>query len=701
MSFMEKVIKKRTILVSTLVLLSLAQIFTPARAQVQLPSTGDLILVGSEVQEIAGCTLKVNGSIIIKENATLRIINSTLIFTSINYNITLEEPRNGNPRLIIINSNVSCKTTTRYRGFSIFSYGNSSLSITNSYIERADLTAKDSSRIVVQSLKAAMRVNLYNTATLNASFLNFINVKTPDFISRLECFNNSEAFIKNSVADTSIYVRGWDSSTLKLRYCATSWTIQLFKKSSLYMTGGKIDGRLELNDDSYAEVSDLSLIKTFKASGYANAKIYNATIIFSTTERTILSDSSVVYIEKVKIRQTLVLLNNARLNAINSQLRQVETSDGAVLTAADTAIENLTTYASSTIFISGKISKLNCMFYEHSQAIVTNTYCTDSTISVADNAQVIISQSTLAGKINSNRKASLYVMGSKIQWFEIKDSAQVKMMNVTNLYLSIFDNAKLLADNVKINILTTSKLSEASIVKSKISLINIFDFSKVSITKSQVGEIAIYMDSVQGAFENLSYTTPSIVTIQKGNAPTITLSDTVVKGWNIFVTGNSMVNFTNCYLNTLEILGNTIVRFHNSTASHLTIRDYAQLYIYWYLEVVAKNGTLMRITNEEGTVFQKNITGEKVRILLFDKIITASATVIKNKYTILLEQNGQQQQYDIRVSSNIVYDLTTSRGIDWLMVTSVTLIVIAAAILIITLLTRSHKISIKLKKESS
>jgi len=701
MPFMEKVIKKKTFLAITLVLLSLAHIFTLARVQAQLPSSGDLILTGSDVQEIVGCTLEVNGSIIIKENATLKIINSTLKFTSTNYNITLKEPRNGNPRLIIINSNVSCKTTTRYRGFSIFCYGNSSLSITNSYIERADLTVKDSSRIVIQNLKAAMRVNLYNTATLNATSLNFINVKDPDFISRLECFDNSKVFIKNSVADTPIYVRGWDSSTLKLSYCTTSWTIQLFEKSSLYISGGKIDGRLELYNASYAEMSHLSLIKNFKAYGYSNAKIYNATIIFSTKEITTLSDSSAVYIEKVKIRQTLELRNNARLNAINSQLRQVETRDGAVLTAADTVIENLTAYASSTILISGKISKLNCVFYEYSQAIVTNAYCTDSTISVTHNAQVIISQSTLAGKISSNVTASLYAKGSNIQWLEIRGSAQVKMMNVTNSYLSIFDNAKLSVNDAKINILTTSKISEVSIENSKISLINIFDFSKVSIAKSQIMEMAIYMDSVQGAFENLSCTTPAIVTIQKGNAPTVTLSDTVVKGWNVFITGNSMVNFTNCCLNTLEILGNTIVRFYNSTASHFTIRDDAQLYIYWYLEVVAKNGTLIRITNEEGPVFQKNITEKKVRILLLDRIVNASATVVKNKYTILFEQNGQQQQYDIEVNSNVFYDLITSKGIDWLTVTSITLAVIAAAILIITVLTRSHKISIKLKKESS
>jgi|GEM_PF-6058530 len=703
MPFMEKVTKKKTILAITLILLSFAHIFTFARVQAQLPSSRDLILSGNDVQEIVGCTLEVNGSIIVKDNATLKIVNSTLKFTSINYNITLKEPRNGNPRLIIINSNVSCKDPymKKYQGFPIFCYGNGSISITNSYIERADLMAKDSSKIVIQNLKAALRVNLFNAATLNATSLNFINVKTPDFTSRLECFDNSKVFIKNSASDTSIYVRGWDSSTLKLDYCTTSWTIQLFEKSSLYIMGGRINGRLELYNASYAEMYDLSLIKNFKANGYANAKIYNTTIIFSTTEITTLSDSSAVYIEKVKIRQTLKLQNNARLNAINSQLRQVETREGAVLTAADTAIENLTAYASSTILINGKISKLNCVFYEYSQAIVTNTYCTDSTISVTDNAQVIISQSTLVGKISSNKKASLYVMGSNIQWFEVKDSAQIKMMNVTNSYLSLLDDAKLSANNAKINILTTSKNSKSSIENSKILLINIFDFSKVSITKSQIAEMAIYMDSVQGAFENLSCTTPVIVTIQRGNAPIITLSDTMVKGWNVFLKGNSMVNFTNCFLNTLEISGSTIVRFYNSTASHFTIGDSAQLYIYWYLEVAAKNGTLLRITNEEGIVFQKNITEKKVRVLLFDRVVNASTTIVKNKYTILFEQNGRQQQYNIEVNSNVVYDLITSKGIDWLTVTSITLIVIAAVILIVTILTRFHKISIKLKKESS
>ncbi|MEM3760848.1 MAG: hypothetical protein QXZ02_07055, partial [Candidatus Bathyarchaeia archaeon] len=382
MPLMEKIAKN--FLLGIILFTCLSVVSSTSVVKAELPPAGDLTLLGNDVIEITNAILTVNGSIIIKNNATLRIMNSSLTFNSIGYNITLKEPSNGNPRLIIINSNISCKTTGDYKGFSIHIYGNSSVSIKNSYIERTIINARDTSKIYVQNLTAAMQMNLYKSSMLNASLLNFINVRDPyRFTSRLECFDSSRALISNTIAETPIYVRGWDSSIITLKNCGTKWAIELYGKSSLYLSGGKVEGRINLYNTSNAEIISPSFLNTLNASGCASAKIYGTTIIFSTTEKTVLSESSVLFMEKVKVRQKLLLLDNARLGAINSQFSQVEMRNSTILTALNTLFENLAAYGSSTFLVGGK-SQLNGTFSEYSLAFITNTYLTDSPILATD-----------------------------------------------------------------------------------------------------------------------------------------------------------------------------------------------------------------------------------------------------------------------------------------------------------------------------
>jgi len=70
---------------------------------------GDLILNGNNMTMIEG-RFDINGSIIVEENATLVLRDATLNFTmSHNYqfNVTLRNPVNGNPRLIVENATVA------------------------------------------------------------------------------------------------------------------------------------------------------------------------------------------------------------------------------------------------------------------------------------------------------------------------------------------------------------------------------------------------------------------------------------------------------------------------------------------------------------------------------------------------------------------------------------------------------------------
>jgi len=70
---------------------------------------GDLILTGNNVTTIEG-RFDINGSIIVEDNATLHLKNAFLNFTQTRnrqYNLTLNNPLNGNPRLSAYNSTIT------------------------------------------------------------------------------------------------------------------------------------------------------------------------------------------------------------------------------------------------------------------------------------------------------------------------------------------------------------------------------------------------------------------------------------------------------------------------------------------------------------------------------------------------------------------------------------------------------------------
>jgi len=76
---------------------------------------GDLILNGNNVTVIEGM-FDINGSIIVEENATLILRNALLNFvqtTNNQFNLTLRNPANGNPRLMAYNSTIDSNADLR------------------------------------------------------------------------------------------------------------------------------------------------------------------------------------------------------------------------------------------------------------------------------------------------------------------------------------------------------------------------------------------------------------------------------------------------------------------------------------------------------------------------------------------------------------------------------------------------------------
>ena len=159
---------------------------------------GNLILTGNNVTTIQG-RFDINGSIIVRGNATLILNNAVVNFTQKNqyeYNMTFENPANGNPRLACNNS-----TITSEKLFNFEFFQNSSATISNSTLgNSANLKLHDTS---VASVTNSSIWNFYLQDPAVASILN-------STVSCLEPGQYAKATVTNStiqtMANLAVYV---------------------------------------------------------------------------------------------------------------------------------------------------------------------------------------------------------------------------------------------------------------------------------------------------------------------------------------------------------------------------------------------------------------------------------------------------------------------------------------------------------------
>ncbi len=151
---------------------------------------GDLVLAGNNVTIIEG-RFDINGSILIEENATLILKNALLNFTSGSHSMNLQNPVNGNPRLMANNATIIGLSTSRYYGNGtlhlsncsvygpggLFFYDESNVTVLDSNIEK-NLQARDSSRVAIsnstiETLEIVTSSANSSIENLNAGFFNY------------------------------------------------------------------------------------------------------------------------------------------------------------------------------------------------------------------------------------------------------------------------------------------------------------------------------------------------------------------------------------------------------------------------------------------------------------------------------------------------------------------------------------------------
>ncbi len=165
---------------------------------------GDLVLTGNNVTTIEDLRFDINGSIIVKENATLILRNAVLNFAQVEsyqLNITLRNPANGNPRLLMENTTI---TSNDYNLW-VELYGNSSASMNKLTTTRTTFWTRDSSVVSISnSTLFSVYPCDYSVVNLSNSVLSLSIITYDDStLNILNCTLNSLTVRDMSIVDVS------------------------------------------------------------------------------------------------------------------------------------------------------------------------------------------------------------------------------------------------------------------------------------------------------------------------------------------------------------------------------------------------------------------------------------------------------------------------------------------------------------------
>lgn len=185
---------------------------------------GDLILSGNNVTIIENQVLHINGSIIITENATLIIRNNGLInFTqqySTQFNMTLKDPVDGNPRLIMENNgSVTGNDWHIYLNFYAGSILEAHKAATNYYVS---FYFYSSSANITES--EFWSIYLYENAVLNM---------TNSWVDDIRLYGYSKAAISNTEISSDILASVYAEVTVS-NCTITSAEARHYSKCYLY-----------------------------------------------------------------------------------------------------------------------------------------------------------------------------------------------------------------------------------------------------------------------------------------------------------------------------------------------------------------------------------------------------------------------------------------------------------------------------------
>ena len=216
---------------------------------------GGLVLAGNNVTVIEG-RFDINGSILVEENATLILNDTILNFTfGSPHSINLQNPVNGNPRLVANNATIIGMSTSRY-------YGNGTLYFSNCSISGpGGLYFNDESNVTVldSNIEKNLQVRDFSRAMISNSTIERLELVTKSANSSINNLNAGFFNYWNFWLDCSVVV----SPSGRAPYIVLNQTLVQ-------------DWSLSFQDSSYSEIFGSTIWQLHEYDGHAS--LYNSTI---------------------------------------------------------------------------------------------------------------------------------------------------------------------------------------------------------------------------------------------------------------------------------------------------------------------------------------------------------------------------------------------------------------------------------------
>ena len=636
-----------------------------------------VFLSGNEVWLIENKTLTVNKGIVVTENATIQVVNSKITLNP-SANVTLKDPKNGNPRFVVSKSTIEgYSPTTKSR---IYAYGNSTVNANKTTIKKAEFLLSGSSSVIIAY--SNVTASFFSSGKATVSVFSSSMNKITGFWPTIQAADNSRILLEGCSMNLVISIYGSDSATVSLLNSqGSNCEIEMSKDSKLLVSGGSRYSSVTFYDNSKGELEDVQLIYNIYAYDMSDVTLSKTAIVerIRAYDHASLSvDSITVQLnplieqnpQDAKLGSGLAATGNAQVTAMQSSIEIARMFDDAKATFISTTLEDARFYNHSSAIFTGIVEKVLGDFNDYSYGLVSVKSPGDVNFNLKHFAKIIIEDSSIIGRLYLDDYTKAYAINSVLRLLYVREHAEVSITNssVTGS-VGMSDNGILEMIGSRIALIETtdvSKLDASS--KSVIQTLISKKLSQATIQDSEIGEITAQLSLVKAYFSGITIGTfatwnmqvgTSLQIYDGGESPSISLVNTeITKGWNFFFK-DSTVEFNSSTLNTLEAFDNSSIKLYNTITQNQVLRGTTRIEVYWYLDIKAQNGTIISVTDENNhEIASTNVTNNQARFVLFQKNVTVSETTTANNYTVTIDYNGQRQQQTITVESYITFDLT-------------------------------------------
>lgn len=650
----------------------------------------DLVIGGNNVTSFVNAYVNITGNIVVEGNATLRLINATIFLkgqtTHYQYNITFQNPLNGNPRLIASNAVVRSEKLSAIRFFE-----NSSAVANGLKCASSDLDAYDYSVLSLSGFLARI-LYIYGHSSVSVSGS---DMKT----TKVYVWDSAVFQVLNSTTMDSLY--SYNYASVKLSSGSTVSKDFYVRGSSLVSIRDNctVGGTLKVYDFSRVSIAYLvysrgaGKIQKITAEDFANVSIASSFV-----SSIAVSDNVSVSVSYCQYPSTMISSisaeDSSNLSIISSYVDSLKVSDWAYVSISSSQVEGISASGHSRIVASGVTLtkgvevlpvKGKYAASDFSQLIISGLSVRPSkTVSLIEGSGgsfVEISNSTVTYsvlRIRENSVASFVNVNVSSSRFYVEGHSNVSISSssITDR-IEIADYSSAYVSSSQLYSVIVEDSSSAFIWSSQVNLLHALDFSNTTLSSCVVDGIWIEALNVNASFFGLrkfgQRQSISMNYSSGGFAPSLNFIATETRGGlDLMFYGASNVSIADSSIRGLSLLDSSVARLENCTLLEAYTFDKARVYVWSRLRVRVTNyfGNLLKGANvtvvyPNGTALGPSVVddGGWASFMLFVKMQNATGKFKVGAFGVVASFGKDSARQSVDLESDM--DMTIVLPVPW------------------------------------